>query len=132
MKCLHGQPANHTVTQKGSFGFCKQIPSCDFICSEDEGFLYEKAIKAWRALKSAQDTGHGEPAKMRVVKDLIKLSYGRPFFVCSRKSEPCSFWMWGDVHPSAFEDSPNCNHGISSAIRRVTKKSLNKGRKFKT
>ena len=28
-------------------------------------------------------------AKMRVVKDIFKPSFGRPFFVCSEKENPC-------------------------------------------
>jgi hypothetical protein len=44
---------------------------------------------------------HDKLAKMCVVKDLMKVNYGRPFFVCGEKAKPCSFWMWGDVQPLA-------------------------------
>ena len=30
-------------------------------------------------------------ARMLVVRDLIKVTYVRPFFLCSEKSRPCSF-----------------------------------------
>ena len=63
---------------------------------------------------------------MRVVKDLMKPSYGRPFFVCSDKTNPCSFWVWGDVQPQA---KPECRHGFPYVIRKV-KKGLNKDRLF--
>ena len=36
---------------------------------------------------------HGKLAKMRVVKNLLKSNYGRPFFVCSDQANPCSFWV---------------------------------------
>jgi hypothetical protein len=99
MKCLH-EAAAYSVTKEGSCWFCNQNPSCNFICPEEEGYLYEKAINAWCALKSPHPccTGHGKVAKMWVVKDLMNGTYGRPFFVCPYKLEPCSFWMWGDVH----------------------------------
>ena len=64
---------------------------------------------------------------MCVVKDLLKANYGRPFFVCSNKAKPCSFWTWGDVKPNA---KPNCRHNIPCAIRKVKKKGNNKNRLF--
>ena len=30
MECLHGLPASSTVTQKGTFCFCGENPSCEF------------------------------------------------------------------------------------------------------
>ncbi len=129
MKCLHGEPAAHSTTQNGSFWFCGQNPSCHFFCSEDEGYLFEKAISDWRSLNQPQPKcdGHQKPAKMRIVKDLMKASYGRPFFVCSDKVNPCSFWVWGDVKVIA---KPECRHGYLCAIRKVKKEGLNKDRKF--
>ena len=78
MKCLHGEPAALSTTQNGSFWFCGQNPSCNFFCCE--GYLYEKAITAWRATKQPhpQCVGHNKLAKMWVVRDLMKASYGRP------------------------------------------------------
>jgi hypothetical protein len=57
--------------------------------------LYEKAITAWRATKQPHPRcgGHSKLAKKRVVRNLMKASYGRPFFVCSNKLKPCSFWV---------------------------------------
>jgi ssDNA-binding Zn-finger/Zn-ribbon topoisomerase 1 len=49
MKWLHGEPAAQSTTQNGAFWFCNQNPSCQFLCSADESYLYEKAIVVWRA-----------------------------------------------------------------------------------
>ena len=121
MKCLHSKPAAHSTTQNGSFWFCHQNPSCNLFCCKDEGYLYEKAITAWRAMKQPHPRcgGHNKLAKMRVVRDLMKASYGRPFFVCSDKLKPCSFWVWGDVRPLV---KPEYRHGLPCMIRKVKKK----------
>jgi hypothetical protein len=91
--------------------------------------LYEKAIFAWRVTEQLHPrcAEHNRLAGMHVVKDLMKANYGRPFFMCSDKKKPCSFWMWGDVHPIA---RPECRHGLSCAIRKVKKEGLNKDREF--
>ena len=70
---------------------------------------------------------HGKLAKMRVVKNLLKSNYGRPFFVCSDQANPCSFWVWGDVQAVA---KPKCRHGFPSVIRKVKKETVNKDRLF--
>ena len=54
MKCLHGEPCAQSTTEKGSFWFCNQNSSCKLICSEDENYLYEKAIGAWKSTKQPQ------------------------------------------------------------------------------
>ena len=129
MKCLHEQPCAHSTTQKGSFWFCNQIPSCNLFCSENESYLYEKATAAWKSTKQPHShcEKHGKPVKMRVVNDLMKPNYSRPIFVCSDKSNPCSFWAWGDVRPIA---KPECRHGFPCVIRKVKKEGLNKDRLF--
>ena len=70
---------------------------------------------------------HGKLAKLHVVKNLLKSNYGRPFFVCSDQSNPCSFWVWGDVQPVA---KPKCRHGFPCVIRKVKKETINKDRLF--
>ena len=40
------------------------------------------------------EISHQRLAKMRVVKDNTKGNDGRPFFVCSDRKNPCSFWQW--------------------------------------
>ena len=64
---------------------------------------------------------------MQVVKDMMKESYGRPFFVCSERNSPCTFWQWGDVQPLT---RPMCRHGFSCAVLKVKKDGVNKGRVF--
>ena len=99
MKCLHGEPAAHSTTQNGSFWFCNQSPSCHFFCPEDEGYLFEKAIESWKSTKQPHPRcdGHQKLVRMRVVKNLLKPTYGRPFFVCSDKTNPCSYWAMCDL-----------------------------------
>ena len=129
MKCLHGKPASCSTTQNGSFWFCGQKQSCNFFCPEDQGYLFEKAIDSWRSLGTQQPhcDGHHKLATMRVVKDVMKASYGRPFFVCSERSNPCKFWMWGDTNTVK---KPNCRHGFPCCIRIVKKEGVNKDREF--
>ena len=52
MNCLHGKPADHSTTSNGTFWFCGENPSCNFICAENECYIYEKAIMAWRCKSS--------------------------------------------------------------------------------
>ena len=131
MKCLHREPCAQSTTEKGSFWFCNQNPSCNLICSKDEGYLYEKATAAWKSTKTISSSlrkKHGKLAKMRVVKNLLKSNYGRPFFVCSDRANPCSFCrVWGDVQAVA---KPKCRHGFPSVIRKVKKETVNKDRLF--
>ncbi len=54
-------------------------------------------------------------------------SYGRPFFVCPNKAEPCSFWVWGDVE---IPSRQTCRHRLLCIIRKVKKEGLNKDRNF--
>ena len=123
MKCLHGEPAAHSTTQNGSFWFCNQSPSCHFFCPEDEGYLFEKAIESWKSTKQPHPRcdGHQKLARMRVVKNLLKPTYAyiRPFFVCSDKTNPCSYWVWGDVRPIT---KPECRHGSPCMIRKSRRK----------
>ena len=127
MKCLHGEPCAQSTTKKGTFLFCSQNPSCNLLCSEDESYTYEKAIGAWKSTKQPQPRceKHGKLEKIRVVKNLLKANYGRPFFVCSDQSNPCSFWAWGDVQPIA---KPKCHHGSQCTVRKVKKETDNKDR----
>ena len=76
MKCLHGEPCAHSTAQKGSFWSCNQNPSCYFLCSNDESYLYEKAAAAWKYKKQPHPRceKHGKLAKMHVVKNLLNLT----------------------------------------------------------
>ena len=85
----------------GSFWFCNQNPSCNFFCSDDESYTYEKAAAVWKSTKQPHPCceKHGKLAKMHVVKNLLKSNYGRPFFVCSDQSNPCSFCIDSNSFP---------------------------------
>ena len=45
----------------------------------------------------------------------------------SDKTNPCSYWVWGDVRPIT---KPECRHGSPWVIRKVKKEGLNKDRRF--
>ena len=129
MKCLHGEPAATSTMENGTFWFCGQNPSCNFFCPKDVGHLFEKASDAWRATNQPHPEckEHCQLATMCVVKDIMKESYGRPYFVCSDKKNPCSFWVWGDVKAL---DPPMCRHGYPCVTRKVKKEGVNNGRRF--
>ena len=99
MECLHGKLASCSKTSNGVFFYCGQEPTCNFFCPQNDCSYFQNAIAMWRNSNSPQPKCHKHKklAKLRVVKDILKSSFGRPFFVCSDKEKPCSFWQWGDV-----------------------------------
>ncbi|CAB3986850.1 endonuclease 8-like 3 [Paramuricea clavata] len=121
--------ANRTVRWSAYMENLLLIPQQAMDHFEDEGYMYEKAITAWRCTEQPHPRcdGHHKLAKMCVVKNLMNVNYGRPFFVCGEKAKPCSFWMWGDVQPLA---KPECRHGLPCAVRKVKKEGLHKDRLF--
>jgi hypothetical protein len=129
MECLHGKAASNSTTDKGSFWFCGQKPSCGFLCTEEDGYLFQTALTAWRATGLTQPIceSHRKPAKFRVVKDMLKKSYGRPYFTCASRKNPCSLWMWADEKEA---EKPNCYHNEPCAVKRVKKQGPNTGKKF--
>ncbi len=126
MECLHGEPASSSRTTNGLFFYCGQKPSCNFFCPQNDCSFFQNAIVMWRNSNSPQPRCHKHKklAKMRVVKDIFKLSFGRPFFVCSDKEKSCSFWQWGD------EIRPQCYHDVQCSTRKVKKEGANKGHLF--
>ena len=82
----------------------------------------------WRNSNTPQPKCHEHKklTKMLVVKDIFKPSFGQPFFVCSNKEKPCSFWQWGDVI------RPQCYHGAQCSTRKVKKDGANYVRLFYT
>ncbi|CAB4042387.1 endonuclease 8-like 3, partial [Paramuricea clavata] len=64
---------------------------------------------------------------MKVVNDVGKLYFGRPFFVCCDHENPCNFWQWTDRHELA---KPKCRHGLNACVRKVKKEGENQGRLF--
>ena len=153
MLCLHGEEAGTSTTKKGTFWYCKQDDSpCHFLCSEDNADLYDKAVKKFLSTKQGRpkccavnmpvqrtlvnDGGNvkiPEPkvkrnyAKMLVVTDPKKESFGRPFFACSKRKEWCNYFAWGD---QTIVERPLCEHGKPSWLLTVKKEGPNKDRKF--
>ena len=54
MNCLHGKPAVYSTTNNGTFWFCGENPTCNFICADNECYMFEKAITAW-SVRSTRD-----------------------------------------------------------------------------
>ena len=143
MLCLHGEPVGTSTTVNGTFWFCKQPSTCHLLCSEDNAFLYDKAVKEFLATNqprpmccSVEDVNPKQfddsvayernYAKMKVVTDMEKASFGRPFFVCS-KENGCKYFEWGDERIIA---KPLCKHGKPSKLLKVKKEGPNKDRNF--
>ena len=129
MECLHGKLASSSTTQNGVFWFCGQKPSCEFFCPEEDCHMFGKAVASFHNSKCIHPTcyTHGKLAQMRMVKDKMKESYGRPYFVCSDRINPCSFWQWADV----FEGiKPFCRHDLVCRTSKVKKEGPNQGRLF--
>ena len=129
MECLHGKPTSCSTTKNGSFWFCGQNPSCGFICTEDESYVFQRGLEAWRNTNVKQPTceSHQQPARFRVVNDLQKDNYGRPYFTCADRQNPCPLWMWADENQI---EKPDCYHGQSAAMKRVKTDGPNKRRLF--
>ena len=131
MECLHGLPASAVSTKNGKFWLCdKNNPkSCELFCPDQDRSLFETAMSMWRAngpIHPVCDT-HQRLARMKVVKDVSKLNFGRPFFVCCDRENPCKFWQWGDRHELP---KPKCGHGLNACVRKVKKDGENQGRLF--
>ena len=120
MECLHGKPASSSTTKNGTFWFCGQKPSCEFFCPDQDCYMYTKAMATFRENGCIHPVcpAHQRCAKRCVVKDKMKQSYGRPFFVCSERENPCKFWQWGDIFESP---RPLCLHDMVCCERKVKK-----------
>ena len=129
MLCLHGKEAKSSTTKNGNFWFCAQNPKCQFVCSEDDSYLYEKAIQAFLSTNQAlpRCCVLEDFAKFYVVKDPEKESYGRPFFVCSKKDNRCDYFEWGD---ETIIEKPFCKHRKRCKVWEVKKEGPNQGRSF--
>ena len=66
-------------------------------------------------------------ARLKVKTDVESDDFGRPFFVCSKKRDPCTYFEWGD---EAIIPRPLCEHGKPCSIRKEWKEGPNKGRYF--
>ena len=131
MLCLHGVPAATSTTDKGTFWFCGEPSSCNFICSEDQACLYDKNIKDFLATNQERpvccSVGPEAPtkrnyARFRVVSDIGKQNFGRPFFTC-----PKDYFEWGD---QTIVTTPLCKHEKPCKLQKVKKEGRNQGRRF--
>ncbi len=128
MQCLHKLPAGTSETENRLFWFCNQNPTCHFICSEDEGYLFENAIIAYHKTGQPQPKCCGNNlAKLRVVKDMLKQSYGHPYFACSKDASRCDYFEWAD---EIILPKPPCYHNEACKSLAVTKEGPNEGKIF--
>ena len=114
---------------------CRQPSTCHFSCSEKQSdkYLYTGAVEAF--LNTGQSIplcciskgGERNYAKIKVTTDINKENYGRPFFVCSKGFDPCSYFEWGD---QKIPETPLCEHQQSSRMFTVKKEGPNKDRSF--
>ena len=98
-------------------------------CPDQDCYMYTKAMATFRENGCIHPVcpAHQRYAKLCVVKDKMKHSYGRPFFVCSERENPCKFWQWGDIFESP---RPLCLHGMVCCERKVKKDGPNQNRLF--
>ena len=119
MLCLHDEKCYATSSFKnGTCWYCKnRSDDCHFKCTEDQAHLYAKAVKAFLASKQDRpkccaitstviENGVTKPpvvigrqyTEMKVVTDMEKESFGRPFFVCPirKPDQRCNYFAWGD------------------------------------
>jgi hypothetical protein len=128
MECLHKLPAGTAQTENGEFWFCEQKPSCHFICSEDEGYIYGTAMAAYHETEQPQPACcDNNLAKLRVRKNMMKDNYGRPFLVCLKNTDKCEYFEWAN---KIILERPRCYHNEVSKRRCVRKSGPNKGRVF--
>ena len=128
--CLCGKPVGGTFTKEG---LCFHCSFCHYFCTEQDAFIYDQGVKKFLATK--QDRPRccmieglmRNYARMRVVTDMEKPNFGRPFFVCSKKHNPCNYFEWGDQQ---IIEKPLCKHGKPSGLFTVKKEGPNKDRMF--
>ena len=65
-------------------------------------------------------------AQMKADTDMESDSFGRPYFVCSKKTDPCRYFAWGD---QTIIPRPLCEHG-EPCDKKEWKEGRNKGRYF--
>ena len=154
MLCLHNKPAGKIKTEKGILWVCQQPSTCHFSCSEDKKHLYRRAVERFLSTNQPRPRccgvapeaskiglvldirspyfGRREPspvrnyAKMKVVMKKDD-SLARPFFVCSKKDDPCNYSAWGD---ECIIKRPLCKHGKPCELHTVKKEGPNYYRSF--
>ena len=135
MFCLHRKPAGKISQKNNALWICRQPSTCHFWCFEKQSSkdLYLAAVEAFL------NTGQNIPlcciskgsehnyAKIKVVTEINNENRGRPYFVCSKSFDPCSYFAWGDQE---IPVTPLCEHLQSSRMFTVKKEGPNKGRSF--
>ena len=129
--CLCRKPTGGTFTVNG---LCSCVCSfCHFFCTEEDAFVYDQAVKKFLATKQPQPLccmSEGivhNYAQMKANTDMKSDNFGRPFFVCSKKVDPCYYFAWED---EVIIPRPLCEHGKPCDIQKERKEGPNKGRLF--
>ena len=128
--CLCGIPVGGNFTKEG---LCFECSFCHYFCTEQDAFIYDQGVKKFLATKQDRPRccmNEGlmrNYARMRVVTDMKKENFGRPFFVCSKKHKPCRYFAWGDI---SIIPRPLCEHEKPCNIQKEWKEGPNKGRYF--
>ena len=151
------QISNYGCRTPVRYDYCRQPSTCHFeVYSNDRHKdLYCEAVKTFlatnqklpkccveiagsypRTMKGLMNDPRGNAetpevarnyAKMKVVIDKEKGSFGRPYFVCSKFKNKCNYFEWGD---QVIVEKPLCKHGNPSNLITVKKEGPNKDRKF--
>ena len=111
MLCLHGKPTGKIKTEKGTLWTFQQPSTCHFSCSEDQKYLYSRAVERFLRTNQARPLycmGEGTSRNYARMKADVVTSLARPFFVCSKKDDPCNYFAWGNKH---IIPRPVCKHG---------------------
>lgn len=118
MECVHGRLL---LPQQlvSYFGTVDRIPGV-------VSFALKKIVTFSKKPSPRKENGYPHPmchtrhrlAKMRMVKDKMKLSFGRQFFVCSERESPYLFWQWTGITESL---KPICQRSLTCRVREVRK-----------
>ena len=126
--CLCRKLTGGTFTENG---LCSECSFCHFFCTEEDGFIYDQAVKKFLATKQPQPLCCmgiiRRSAKIKAVTDPEDDDFGRPYFVCSKKTDRCRYFAWGD---QAIIPRPLCEHGEPCRMQKEWKEGPNKGRYF--
>ena len=132
MFCLHRKPADRISLKNNTLWICGQPSTCHFWCLEKQSSkdLYLAAVAVF--LNTNQDIpfcciskgGKHNYAKIKVVTEINNENRDRPYFVCSKSFDPCSYFAWGDQE---IPVTPLCEHLQPSRMFTVKKEGQNKG-----
>ena len=120
--CLCGKSVGGTFTKEG---LCFHCSFCHYFCTEQDAFIYDEGVKKFLATK--QDRPRccmieglmRNYARMRVVTDMEDDYFGRPFFVCSKKHNPCKYFAWGDQAIMETEDEREIGKDTTAEFLRL-------------